>query len=471
MTLIVDAPSTYASERRYALDVLIGDWLGLEWKLRCRPGTEVEITLQGAGAESVILPDVLFGTDEHEWLTPRSLPLQPLRWHPVTATPTAAPAVDRLPVVYGDARPGTAIVGSTGASIRLGIDVLGTAFFMLTRYEEAVVPTRDSFARFPAHASLAEREGFLGLPIVDAYLEVLWSALTQLWPRLTRKPRRFDIALTHDVDRPLASLGGTVPSLARQLGADGLLRRDGALAIQRLRSWAALPRGDHRLDPYNTFDFLMDVSESHGMSSAFYFMASEHPSIDNGFYTLEHAWVRSLMARIGARGHEVGFHAGFGTYLDAGRTAEEFARLQATAQELGIAPERWGGRQHYLQWQNPPTWGNWERAGLDYDSTLAFADKVGFRAGTCHEFVTFDLSERRALRLRERPLHVMDGTLFEYMKLSSDAAAGALLRVADECRRYDGTFTLLWHNSFVPRAKDRDWYSTVVSSLTQPTYT
>ena len=86
------------------------------------------------------------------------------------------------------------------------------------------------------------------------------------------------------------------------------------------------------------------------------------------------------------RGHEVGFHAGFGTFRDAERTAEEFARLRGIAEREGVRQDRWGGRQHYLEWANPDTWRNWDEAGLDYDCTLAFSEAVGFRTGTCHEY-------------------------------------------------------------------------------------
>ena len=46
--------------------------------------------------------------------------------------------------------------------------MFGSAFFMLTRYEELVVADRDQYGRFPAAASVAGREGFLGVPVVDA---------------------------------------------------------------------------------------------------------------------------------------------------------------------------------------------------------------------------------------------------------------------------------------------------------------
>jgi hypothetical protein len=370
-----------------------------------------------------------------------------------------------LPVIYGPSPPAAILLSTEGRSVRVGVDVFGSAFFMLTRYEEVVVGTRDAYGRFPASASLALAEGFLELPIVDAYVELLWSALRSRWPALQRRRRGFLVSLTHDVDRPLSFLGRTFADFARQLGADALVRRDARLMAQRVRSWADIPRGDYRRDPYNTFDFLMAVCERHGIPGAFYFMATEDASPFDGDYAVDDPWIRSLIARIHQRGHEIGFHAGFHTYRDSQRTKGEFDRLRAVTTDLGITQAGWGGRQHYLRWENPCTWSNWEAAGLDYDSTMAFAERVGFRAGTCHEFRPFNLHERRSLRLRERPLTIMDGTLFDYMMLSPDAAAQMTLDIARQCRRYEGTLTLLWHNSSLPTARARDWYEAMIDAL------
>jgi hypothetical protein len=460
MTLIVAAPPTYEAERRYILGVLLSEWLGLDWELRVEERPDVRVTLAGEGGpRRLSLPEGLFATDATDWLTEASLPATPLAWTEIGGR--------RLPVLYGAQPAPPTMVSDDGEAVDLGVDVLGSAFFMLTRYEEVAVGARDAYGRFPASSSLADREGFVRVAIVDEYVELLSSALQRLWPGLERRPRSFSLALTHDVDDPLASLGRTAPRLARQLAADALVRRDPALAARRVRSWAALRRRDYRLDPYNTFDFLMDVCERHGIAGAFYFLATEEASTRNGPYTLEHPWVRSLMATIHRRGHEIGYHAGFDTYRDAGRTAEEFRRLRTAAAEVGVSQSRWGGRQHYLRWENPATWANWERAGLDYDSTVGFADRIGFRAGTCHEFPAFHLRERRALRLRERPLLVMDRTVFDYMRLRPQDAEEAVLEVARECRRARGTLTLLWHNSTLPAAAQRRWYAALIDALAQ----
>jgi hypothetical protein len=434
VTLLVDAPAGYEPERRYILEVIFSDWLGLDWTLRQGERVDVRIALgEDPEGAAVVLPDVLFATAPEAWLTPASLP-------------SVRRAADGLPVLYGSED---------------DVDVLGSAFFMLTRYEELVVADRDRFGRFPAAASVATREGFLDTPIVDAYVERLWEALNAAWPRLRRAPRAYEVVLTHDIDDPLTTLEHGPRDVVRQLGGDLVRRRDPRLAGRRLRSLI----GDHGVDPNNTFDFLMDVSERHGLRSAFYFLAHRDERPRPGPYLFEHPWVRALIGRIARRGHEIGIHPSHCTYRDAERTREELARLRRVAEGQGVQQEHWGGRQHFLRWANPDTWRNWEAAGLRYDSTLAYSEAVGFRAGTCHPYRAFDLQARRPLDLQERPFQVMDVALLSSMALPLDAARATVLQIAAECRRYRGSLGILWHNNTLLRsAREQRWYASLVEA-------
>jgi len=143
----------------------------------------------------------------------------------------------------------------------------------------------------------------------------------------------------------------------------------------------------------------------------------------------------------------------------------ELERLLAAADELGVEQDEWGGRQHFLRWEAPTTWRAWADAGLAYDSSLGYADRVGFRSGTCHEHEVFDLRARRRLPLRERPLVVMEATLPErkYMGLGHEAAVETARRLRATCERFGGDFTLLWHNSYLLTAADRQAFRRVIA--------
>ena len=470
MTLVVRAPSPYRSERRYVVGVVLGEWLGLDWRFEAHDHSDVRIGVSGDDHRVVSLPDLFFGMAESQWLTPASLPTTPVPRRVVGAAGAGVlDATEHLPVLYGSpGPPDYPLVEIAEDGVRLHVDVFGSAFAMLTRYEEAMPGRRDARGRFPAAEALATRAGFLRTPVVDAYVELLRAALERLWPRLRPAAPSYRLLLSHDVDDPLSTLGRGAALLARQVAGDLARRRDVGLMLRRARAIADARRGELDRDPHNTFDFLMDVSERHGLRSAFYFLSNNDVNHRGGRYDLlDHPWVGRLMGRVHERGHEVGFHAGFGTFRDAERTAEEFAHLRGVAEREGVRQERWGGRQHYLEWANPDTWRNWDEAGLDYDCTLAFSEAIGFRTGTCHEYPVFDLVARRPLRLRERPFQVMDVTLFGHLALAPDAAHAAVLEIARACRRFRGTLGILWHNDEVLRTmRQRRWYAALVEDVT-----
>jgi uncharacterized protein DUF7033 len=475
--LLVRAPENYVEERRYVLDVVLCDWIGLEYVLEFSDGPRVAIRVahDPQGSE-LTLPDVLFATPHEDWLTERSMPGIPLAHLDLGRCPPTQPegpnwtatdgsATRTLPILFSEPNPSGNAGTRTASGLALTLDVFGSVFFALARYEEVVRRTRDEHDRFPARASLAAAEGFLDRPIVDEYVDLLWNAIHTLWPAVVRRPSIFRLRLTHDVDQPWAALGQRALIVARATAGDLVRRRDPELAALRARSFLDARLGRVDRDPLNTFDLLMETSERHSLRSTFYFMAGNASDPFDSPYRLSDPPIARLLRRIHDRGHEVGLHAGYGSYLSAERIRAEFDTLRAACRAVGFDQPTWGVRQHFLRFENPETWRSQEAAGLDHDSTLGFADHVGFRAGTCREYPAFDLLGRRKLKLREHPLLVMDTTFFAYMALDLDEAAARTRALVDLCRRHSGDAVLLIHNSSLAGARRRAQYRDLVATL------
>jgi peptidoglycan/xylan/chitin deacetylase (PgdA/CDA1 family) len=222
-------------------------------------------------------------------------------------------------------------------------------------------------------------------------------------------------------------------------------------------------------DPYNTFDLLMDTSERHGLTSTFYFLAGNTAGAIDGGYSLSEPNLRRLLRRIHDRGHEVGLHASYGSYLSQEHIQRETSALKSACAAAGFDQATWGVRHHYLRLRVPTTWRYHELAGLDHDSTLGFADHVGFRAGTSREFALYDLVARRTLSLRERPLVVMDATMYGYQALGHGRASSRARSVVDACRRHRGDAVLLYHNGVVGGTRLRARYAEIVEDLARST--
>jgi peptidoglycan/xylan/chitin deacetylase (PgdA/CDA1 family) len=475
--LVVRVPPGRAAERRYVLDLVLTEWLGFEYDLEIH-GERVTAILRAGAPESgsLTMPDVLLATPPGDWLTERSMPAEPLAWvhadDPAgdgeaggASGDRAAPRGRRLPVVYGKPSATGRALDRTGSGVVTSIDVFGTVFWFLTRYEELVGPEQDAHGRFPITAGLAAREGFVDRPVVDDCVRLVAAAIRLLWPDLEPATRPFRLRLTHDIDQPFAAWGRPVATVARGVAGDLVRRHDPRLAARRTRALLDARRGRIDRDPLATFDFIMDVSERHGLRSTFYFMAGTDPEGVDVRYRITDPPFAPILRRIHDRGHEIGLHGGYGTYLSQQALGDELAALRESCRAVGVDQPAWGIRQHFLRLRYPDSPRIHEALGFAHDSTVGFAERIGFRAGTGREYPLFDAEAGRAFGIRERPLVAMDTTLIEYMALAPDAAAEQVIEIVDSSRRAGSDAVILVHNDRLASDRARSWYRDLVARL------
>ena len=420
-----------------------------------RPDIVIEMA---ANTGAIKLADVFLQSDDAAWLQPSSMPVLPL-----DAMDHGRAGKAKLPVLYGrrDSSTGT-YIRETGRDVYCGIDLFGGAFFMLTRYEEIVNGERGRHDRFEAHQSIASQADFLDRPIVNEYVELLWSWLHGLWPALTRKQRNTRLIVSHDVDFPFYSSRRSWLSIAKESISDVIRRYSPATGMKKARM--LLNRNNTVQDPFNTFEWLMDISEQADIRSAFYFICEDTGAKLDGNYSIYEDRIQELMRNMHKRGHEIGLHPTIDTYMDRNRIQFQFNELLKVASANDIRQQAWGGRQHYLKWKAPFTWQYWEDAGLQYDSTLSYADRVGFRCGTCYEYPVFNVLTRTSLQLRERPLIVMEQSILDkaYMAMDKNRLFDSIASYYDQCKKFNGDFTLLWHNSQLMKPFERSVYRQIV---------
>ncbi|MCG8295047.1 polysaccharide deacetylase family protein [Pseudomonas entomophila] len=432
----------------------------LESLLGERFGLEVVLTRQG-GRLHLSLPGrpgcIVFAVNDSDLagsIPVASWPAKEEGWQPVWLDELKAPGVSSLR---------SPLIVQTPEGMDVDYDVLGFVYWMLARCEEVTSGVMDEHGRFPARASHAFQQGYHDRPIVDEWLALLGQMICRQWD-VTVSQRPFTVLVSHDVDEPSRYAFRSFKGLIRAMGGD-LLRRKNPLAALRA-PWLKLAsrRRISTLDPSNTFDWLMAESERRGMVSAFYFICGRTDPGKDADYEIEHPAMRSLLREIHGRGHEIGLHPSYGTFLSPDALELEAARLRQVCAEEGVLQAQWGGRMHFLRWRHPITLNAWEQAGMAYDSTLGYAELPGFRCGTCHEYQAFDPVALRPLNLRIRPLIVMDVTLLSssYLGLAEEEAYQLSMGLRDACKAVGGNFTLLWHNSNLQSVEERRLYSRIL---------
>jgi len=426
-------PNNNIEERQYILDIVFSEFLGLEYEIVIRHLRSVksynwEIELENG--LKLIIKDYFFNKylKDMEYLKKESIPSKVEFVHN-----KYAPESD-IPIIYGSSS-----MNYSTTTLVCGIDIFASCFFMLTRWEEYVNKNRDSHDRFLATESLALKNDFLHRPIVNEYIELLKNMLFELDNRLVFKEQKFELFLTHDVDSIL--LYPTLNSGIKTIVGDILKRKNIKLALTNILTKVQVHLGREK-DPFDTFDYLMDISERLGVKSYFFFMGKGIMKFDN-MYNSRDKFIKDLIFKIKRRGHYIGIHPTYNAYNNFEQFAKEKKEL-----EKNLNTNITFGREHFLRFEVPTTWQIWEDNGMDWDSTLSFADKEGFRCGVCYEYSVFNILTRQKLKLKEKPLIIMDSSFATYQKnINSIEMKNKIKLLINKVEKYNGEFVFLWHNS------------------------
>jgi hypothetical protein len=378
-------------------------------------------------------------------------------WYTVMGPSIPAPGVSTLPFK---------LIEPTNYGWHIHYDILGLVYWMLARVEEIGRTDLDNHGRFPATSSHAFKHGYLDRPVVDEWLHVLGQLIQRQWPGIELKRHEFQMRVSHDVDQPSLYAFKPWKTIARMMVGHILKRRDPKAFFTAPYVKIATRNSLNKADPFNTFDWLMDVSERNGLKSTFYFICGRTDPAKDADYEIDHPVMRNLLRHIHSRGHEIGLHPSYNAVHDPVVIKKEFQNLTRVCLDEKIEQRQWGGRMHYLRCSFPSTILACSNAGLSYDASLGYADRPGFRCGTCFDYPGFDSVNNKTLNITIRPLIVMESTLIESPYLGLGVGVDALniaLSLKNSCKNVNGGFNILWHNSSLVSNSHRNMYLAVMS--------
>lgn len=405
----------------YVLGVLLGDTAErFQWPAWLAYGDRPPNV---AGPAVQIVPSSFFGDGYGAIDSLPSLPLD---------------QIEGVPLLFG-----VPVLKRRGEVLVVGADILASAYFLLTRYEEWVRrDVRDVHGRFPGRESLAFRAGFMERPIVDEYAALLRAWAGAVGVGLLEQKRRFSVLLTHDVDY-IGPETGLLPGIST-LGRGLLDRR----RIRRVVADSVIAAGlrrhpDDNLEAVLRLDGqLTERVSSDRCRTIFMFNAG----VGSQHYGTSILGSRRTAARLrwaSRSGAEIALHASYEAGGEPHRLGQERRALEEVS---GLPIDK--SRHHFLRWLEPEDGAALATAGIRWDATLGYADVAGFRLGVCRPVPLFDPMHRRLMGVEEHPLIVMDRTLDrpECMGLDEDAAFEYVRNLADTTFRHQGEFVCLWHN-------------------------
>lgn len=324
----------------------------------------------------------------------------------------------------------------------LPFDIFAASFYLVTRYEEYLPHHKDNHGRFNAESSLAYKNDFLEIPVIDQWAFQLADVLKSHYPDLEIPNRTFSFIPSVDIDIAYAY---KYKGFARTGGAflKAVLNFNFEDNLKRVKVLLGLEK-----DPYDTYDFFEELHAKFMLKPVFFFLVGRYGPFDKN-HSLTKREFRQLIQKT-AMVANIGMHPSYGSNSD-------FEALKKESEGLSQVIERKveKSRQHYLKLTMPDTYRNLIETGITEDYTMGYASKPGFRAGTCTPFYFYDLEKETETSLKIFPFQVMDGTLNQYMKLSTIEAIEKIRKIVQAVKQVNGTFISLWHNESV--GEQREW--------------
>jgi hypothetical protein len=338
----------------------------------------------------------------------------------------------------------------------LPFDIFSAIFFLISRYEEYGSYMKDAYGRYAHENSAAFQNGFLNLPLVNIWLEILRPLLIEKDPAFSKTAGSFRFIPTYDID------------IAWSYSNKGLIRNAGGM----LRSFA---RGDWSLvnerlmvlagkkkDPFDAYEWMDALHHNYQLDPVYFFHAGKKRNQYDKNIPPTNPEQQKLIRRtasIYSTGIHPSWHSG-----KAGTYREEKELLEFIT---GRAVD--SSRQHFIRLKLPHTYRDLIDAGITNEYSMGYGSINGFRASVATPFYWYDLASEKKTSLLVHPFCFMDANSFYEQKDNPEQAYEEMMAFYRQIKSLHATMITVWHNSFLGTGRMfngwRQSYSRFIASI------
>ncbi len=348
---------------------------------------------------------------------------------------------------------GTPCFFPVGEKSFLPFDIFAASFYLLSRYEEYLPHVKDEFGRFQVGDSIAGKNNFLEIPVVDIWARKFKEILQAKYPENTIAGTTFKAISILDVPEAYAyRCKGVLRNLIEiskniyQLKFNHLWRR--TLVYLRLRN-----------DPYNIYDWILGEHGKYPVEIRFFFLLSDISPYDKNLNINEPKF--RLLIKDLADKASVGLKISFLAQGDADSMRIEKERLENIVHRKTDRV-----RQSFTRLNLPETYRKLIELEIHEDYTMGYATHLGFRAGTSFPFYFYDLGYEIQTPLKVFPFCALDAALQKAGNISERNQK--LTSLLDIVKANHGTFITVFHNyTFSQMDSWRGWRATYIKLLKQ----
>ena len=331
---------------------------------------------------------------------------------------------------------------STGTRSNIPYDIFAASFYLLSRYEEYLPYVKDVHGRFPPTESLAYKNKFLHLPVIDLWAYKLLDALEEKFPELERRKNTYRYTSAIDITTSHCfAFRGVVRSVAGlflDLGTFKLRR-----VFQRIAVWLNL-----RQDPYDNYGELMDYHKEYPCKSIFFFQFADYSTYDKNVSPDNNKF--QYLIKSVADYSRVSLAASYSSFSDIDLLKQEKKRLS----DVIHRPVR-HMRMRYNRIDIPLTYRDLVEAEFSDDYSMGYTHELGFKASTCTAFNFYDIYMEVQQPIRIRPFAVHDYALLKYQ--TKEEAMANVYDLYLRTKQVNGEFITVFSNELLGGEHKINW--------------
>ena len=334
-------------------------------------------------------------------------------------------------------------------------DIFSAAFFLLSRYEEYLPAEKDQYGRFDYTQSLAFKENFLKIPLVNVWVQHLLAAVHpsgNLENAFFNQSFRF--VPTYDID--IAFKYRDQPFWKNLAGFFQQLLLGNFEAV----SEKALVYSNRSKDPYDIYAWLDRLHKKYAMSPIYFFLlAKKRQGVDKNISPAKKGF-KNFIATL-ANHYQTGIHPSWQSGDEATLLSKEINLLaQFSSNEVTRS------RQHYLRMQLPNTYRQLMEAGIQEEYSMGYGTSNGFRASYAMPYYWYDLNLEKQTHLLLHPFCYMDSTAIFHERLSPAEALDSLKDYQMQVSLVNGEMVTIFHNHLLAEEESwKDWRNVYVQFL------
>ncbi len=318
-------------------------------------------------------------------------------------------------------------------------DIFAASFYLLSRYEEYLPHEVDEYGRYGHTNSIAYKEGFLHLPLVNLWMKVFEAGLHKKFPldQFKIQNSKFKIVPTYDVDIAFSYLHQ--PLLKNVFGFyRDLLRGKFDEVAERANVYSGRKR-----DPFDVFDWLDDLHKQYGLSPIYFFLLTEKRKGVDKNIDPHSKGMQDLMKH-----HSELYTTGIHPSWQSG-DSDEVLKTEMKILSINTQKKVDRSRQHYLRMQIPTTYRRLIELGIKDEYSMAYGTVNGFRASYALPFKWYDVENETVRDLTVHSFCYMDSTAVFQLRETEEEALKELQRYFDIVKVIDGEMIILMHNDFL----------------------